>query len=759
MKRILLFFNLVFLAVALQANPVDPSEARDKAQAFFLQRGVTMAETSRPYQAPLQGKQQACSYYVFNADNGKGFVLISGDDRTPEILGYSTQGTFDYDEVPGNVRGWLDDYARQIAWLQAGETDSQNALQRKSDDALRSVKVAGMPSIPTLIASRWNQGFPYNDRCPIIDSQKAPTGCVATAMAQLLYYHYRGKGTTYTVAEIPAYVSKTCNISMPAIGPYTPINWNVLKDTYAGGQYTAESKDEIAKLMLLCGTSLEMNYTPEGSGAYDSHIPRCLNDYFGFENNLRCIYRNNISEAAWDSLVYDELSHSRPVVYSGSSSSNSGHCFIIDGFEESTKMFHVNWGWGGHYDGYYRLSALTPNGGTGSGYNYDQSANLTIENDEYYDYWQNRYGFTVRLKEGFRHALDNNTSYAGWEYGTPLPAPKTSIATITDMSYSNLFDSCMVEQLDLSNYDTENVTYMRAMFQNCKSLRKLDISGFNTENVTDMAGMFYGCNSLASLDFSGFNTAKVTNMRSMFCNCILLSSLDVSGFNTENVTDMGWMFYGCKLLRELDVSGFNTAKVTNMKSMFYGCRYMTSLDVSGFNTENVTDMPWMFANCNALSSLDVSGFNTAKVTDMYRMFYNCNYLTSLDASNFNTEKVSSMGSMFERCYRLKELNLTGFDLTNVTDKENMFYYTSSNVTVTAEGYAKNEETVRLLETGTGINTSKLKFRVANNPNAILPVFSENPDSPVYNMSGQRQNRMQRGINIVKGAKYVVRPTR
>ena len=146
--------------------------------------------------------------------------------------------------------------------------------------------------------------------------------------------------------------------------------------------------------------------------------------------------------------------------------------------------------------------------------------------------------------------------------------------------------------------NTENVTYMARMFENCSSLTSLDVSGFNTEKVTDMCAMFAGCSSLTSLDVSGFKTENVTNMAWMFAYCSNLTSLDVSGFNTEKVTDMYGIFLKCSNLTSLDVSGFNTEKVTKMGLMFYGCSNLTTIYASDlWDMSNVTDSELMFNRC------------------------------------------------------------------------------------------------------------------------------------------------------------------
>ena len=246
-------------------------------------------------------------------------------------------------------------------------------------------------------------------------------------------------------------------------------------------------------------------------------------------------------------------------------------------------------------------------------------------------------------------------------------------------SLKGFFQECgnleTISGLDYLN--TENVTDMSNMFNNCIILPSLDLSNFNTAKVTNMSCMFKNCKELSSLNLSeSFNTVNVTNMSSMFYGCSQLSSLSLSNFNTEKVKFMPSMFYGCNKLSSLDLSNFNTAKVKDMSSMFYGCNKLSSLDLSNFNTENVTNMSTMFNGCSQLSSLDISNFNTEKVTYMYNMFKNCNNLSSLDLYNFNTAKVTDMSYMFYGCSTLQTIYVSDdFVVTGITNdsyKKNLF---------------------------------------------------------------------------------------
>ena len=211
----------------------------------------------------------------------------------------------------------------------------------------------------------------------------------------------------------------------------------------------------------------------------------------------------------------------------------------------------------------------------------------------------------------------------------------------------------VIEKLDLSSFNTSNVTNMSNMFKGCHALTSLDLSSFNTSQVTNMNSMFSGSKTLTDLDLSGFNTSQVTNMNSMFSGSKTLTDLDLSGFNTSNMTSMTAMFANCSSLTSLDLNSFNTSNVTNMESMFYNCSSLTSLDLNGFNTSQVTNMNSMFSGSKTLTDLDLSSFNTSKVTDMGYMFRNCSSLTNLDLNNFNTSNVTNMENMFDGCKKLQ----------------------------------------------------------------------------------------------------------
>ena len=196
------------------------------------------------------------------------------------------------------------------------------------------------------------------------------------------------------------------------------------------------------------------------------------------------------------------------------------------------------------------------------------------------------------------------------------------------------------------NTDSSKMFYLASSEQKIKNVLEIDLSNFDTSNVTDMSYMFYGMSNLTTLDLSNFNTSQVTDMKYMFTYMFNLTTLDLSSFNTFKVTDMNHMFSATRNLTTLDLSNFDTSKVINMQYMFSGMRNLTTLNLSNFDTSKVTNMYGMFGGMSNLATLDLSNFDTSKVTDMSHMFFGMHNVTTLDLSNFDTSNVTDMSYMF-----------------------------------------------------------------------------------------------------------------
>ena len=281
--------------------------------------------------------------------------------------------------------------------------------------------------------------------------------------------------------------------------------------------------------------------------------------------------------------------------------------------------------------------------------------------------------FELKLNTGYQTyaEFDEGTGTLTFKYGLSTSKPEGAY-NLNVGPYAPKWDA-QKEKIKTVVFDASfaNIrpTSCFRWFDGCKNLTEIKgIENLNTENVTHMNSMFNECTALKSLDLTNFNTAKVTNMSYMFNDCSALASLNVSKFNTAEVKDMDFMFYNCSTLTSLNLSNFNNAKVTTMISMFHGCTKLESLDLSKFNTAEVTNMGCMFYNCSALTSLNLSNFNTAKVTNMSAMFYNCSALTTIYASDkFVTGQLSFSTDMFSGCKNL--IGAIGYDETKTNDKD------------------------------------------------------------------------------------------
>ena len=240
-----------------------------------------------------------------------------------------------------------------------------------------------------------------------------------------------------------------------------------------------------------------------------------------------------------------------------------------------------------------------------------------------------------------------------WEVldGEVLRIQTSSNKIIAPVYSSSLFENySKVESITgLDKLDMSAVTNIECLFANCRELKSLNLSSFNTSNVTDMYSMFVLCNNLTEIiGIEHLNTSNVTNMSGMFSGCSGLSALDISNFVTSSVENMSGMFNNCGALQELDLSNFNTENVTDMSGMFSGCLALQTLNLSSFNTENVTDMSGMFTGCQALQTLDLSSFHTMNAPDMSYMFYMCTSLESLYLGD-SFMMGSDMNGMFSGC--------------------------------------------------------------------------------------------------------------
>lgn len=356
MKRLLHIQFLLVLLLALgysplQAKRITQWQAQQQAYSFW---GKQMPQKAKAKSRTATTASPSDAYYVFNNDAG-GFVIIAGDDAVTPVLGYTSTGSFDAENLPDGLKDLLKSYERQIAAL----GDNYVANQTATRTAFTGEKL--------LNTAKWNQGNPFNKYTP----NNYVTGCVATAGAIVMKHHgYPAKGTgshsyTWNGQTLTANFGHT-------------YDWASMPAKYDGTNDAAF--DGVARLMADLGVAVEMNYAKDGSGSYIGDLVTALQKYYGYSKLSHLMAIEDVGAEAWNGRLREEIDANRPVLYAASDPSGSGHAFVIDGYKDES--FSVNWGWGGYCNGFYQIGALNPESAgkpTGDKYNVGQSAVFGME--------------------------------------------------------------------------------------------------------------------------------------------------------------------------------------------------------------------------------------------------------------------------------------------------------------------------------------------------------------------------------------------
>lgn len=355
MKKIFTIISLAAMAAWTNAAPLTPEQAigrlmsqdgRSKAAALNL-------EISPVYTAMTP--EGIPGVYVFNNKDGKGYKILSADDAAFAVLGYSDEGCIDASNMPPQLKWWLGENAKQIAY------NTSKGLKATGSAPTE----ANLKSIAPLCTTKWNQDAPYNNMAPLLENRKTYTGCVATSMAQVMKYHrYPEKGTgSNSYAWSRGGKTLTMNFDEKEF------DWDNMLDVYRANGYTPAESDAVAYLMKACGYSVDMNYGTSASGTQGVLIAAALVKYFNYDGNCHAAYRMAYSASEWNQMVYDNIANCGPMIFNGHPYNDGGHSFICDGYD-GHGYYHFNWGWGGTSDGYYLLETMNPEeqgiGGAGS---------------------------------------------------------------------------------------------------------------------------------------------------------------------------------------------------------------------------------------------------------------------------------------------------------------------------------------------------------------------------------------------------------
>lgn len=378
-RLLLLSVLIAFLQINLFAEHVNVDKAMKVGKSFMAQKNTyitTRGEALKMYKS-IELTQVANRsvdnqhFYVFNLNNDQGWVLVADDDRATPILGYSKSGEFVTENMPTNIEDWLTGISSEIQYIIDNDIVADESTTRQWKELFAGISTEfinrGENVVNPLVQTRWNQMPYYNDLCPYDNqyNERTVTGCVATAMAQVLKYW-----------------------NHPAVGTgshsYSTNSYGTLYANFGGTQYdwdnmpvrVTSTNNAVATLMYHCGVSVDMSYgvaATGGSGAFvisqytnsENCAEFAFKNYFGYKSTAHGEMKDNIGDSQWKSMLRADLDASRPLVYAGFG--NGGHCFVCDGYDNSD-MFHFNWGWDGQNDGYFSLSALNPgSGGAGGG--------------------------------------------------------------------------------------------------------------------------------------------------------------------------------------------------------------------------------------------------------------------------------------------------------------------------------------------------------------------------------------------------------
>ena len=361
------------------AGPRDFLQAQKIAQQKAATLGASINEQNiQQARARSRGgvtPQQTTPYYIFNFNDSTGYAIVGGDDRMPAIVGYSDKGTLNPDSLPVNLKSFLAAYKATVESVEKGDT----AAVKNVKAAMKRKAGSYTPIAPLLGGIEWSQNAPFNNLCPKYDGEdRSVTGCVATAMAQIMRYW---KYPSSLLEGIPAYVSHSYNIPIDSIPNGIGYDWDNMPEKY-NGDFTKNQVFAVGTLMQHIGASVKMDYGPE-SGAYDKDVIPALTHYFGYDKDIiKMLDRTNFEWEDWNKILQDELGKKRPIYYCGQSFIGE-HAFVCDGMD-SDGYYHINWGWGGKSNDYFDITILNPNnkwigeGISGIGYHESNSAILGI---------------------------------------------------------------------------------------------------------------------------------------------------------------------------------------------------------------------------------------------------------------------------------------------------------------------------------------------------------------------------------------------
>ena len=604
MHRAVAVWLLTVSALTAGAVGIDVSAAWGRAERFVQSRhaGLLMnpgVDLRLAHVETSAVNTALADFYVFNASDGSAFVIVAGDDRAVEILACG-DGTLDMASLPCNLQCWLDGYRRQLEYLHS-HPEATRRQQQQQDSLV----------IAPLLTARWNQSHPYNDQCPLLDGRRCVTGCVATAMAQVMH---RWQFPPMAPA-LEGYTTSSNRITVTAL-PQTELMWGDMLDAYTASNYTDSQAAAVATLMRYCGQSCKMDYGMS-SGAMQVDELKGLK-LFGYNPTATLLVRYNYADDDWEELLLEDLQAGRPVLYSGESATGVSHAFVIDGYDGS--RYHANWGWGGSGNGYFALDAFS------TGYNYRQSMIYHVFPDGV-EGLQPVYDIEVdgicykRTGSGMR-VVNAPDGYRG-----DVVIPERVDCQGESLPVTSIGPGAFAGCIGLTGVTIGNAvtTVGESAFAGCTGLKRV---GIPASLAVVHHEAFLGCTSLDTVDIT--DLAAWCDLQFQGYDSSPLDHATRLRLNGEDVTRVV-IPDGVKALRKDLFRGVQTlvsvtlpASVTSIGDYaFYRCSSLADVHLG----DSITDIGYCaFAGCKALTAVDLPSSLT--MLERYA-FKDCEHLGSI----------------------------------------------------------------------------------------------------------------------------------
>ena len=737
MKRLFAFATVLMLsASAVVAAPRTKAQMQQAArQAINKQRS---ARHLAPSNAPLKVLRSTEQIEVIGLEEG-GFAVIAADDLMPAVMGVSTAH---YSNGANLNFEW---------WLTATAEAAKHMVKTGSPMLVTTPDPIKYPDeVPSMVTSKWYQSEPYSNMCPTFSGNvKCLTGCVATAMAQVLNYHQtpphgQGERTIYYPHNNSNGQAVTANFEDDYY------DWLNMLDIYTAGNYTQEQADAVALLMRDCGVAADMQYggPNEGSGAYSQDAAQGLRDYFGFED-AECLERDRYSEPEWMDIIYSELSENGPLYYGGYSWFSGGHAFVFDGYNPDGQV-SINWGWSGDDDGFYYVSQLNP-----SGYDFNMGQDMIIGiKSKNHSVLRSE---SVTLTEGgqLQKVVEATDTIENSKVGTlTIEGPLNSddliyLRELAGWDANGEATEGRLRILDLTKAELEKNTLPDSIFKNCVSLRRVRLP----ETIANIGVQaFSGCTGLLELRVPSKKIPQLAGAGVFEGMPFGKANLYVySGLKTKYLQAAQWNEFGEDNIFQIGTS----VKVRNA-IRYYGEENPTLFyNVSG---DGIKGEPVLTCEADQWSPagrypihISKGTVENAEAVNFIDGYIIVRKVEGAEAKVVDVEREEGEPNPeFELIYT----GLLDHDAVPTWLEEPQFV-TEANEDSPAGEYtitvsAEPESYVMTFKEG------KLTVKAKPIPNAIVEVQRAETAAPAYNLQGQRVDASRRGLYIQNGKKVVVK---